>query len=471
MRIPKIIYVIFAFLATNYAVGETNFNGKWLGQLVTAPDSEMTIEFTISKDDSGRYSVLMNSPDNASLKNLAADNVSVVNDNLTLNFKSLSGQFVGTVSGGDLVGQWKQLNDTFPLVLKPYQKFTITSENVKPVLGSWTGTIEVPGASVPVVFRFQYNDTDKFSGSFDSPKEKAFDLPISNIEFDGSRLRFALTFAKVLYSGKISKDGIRGTWSQGGRDIALDLTKGEHKPSENSKPSLTFTDGNSRDVAKYSGKFSEGLRSGMTVKITEIDGNIYMQPNGQGRMQLIHTEGEDFHLDNLPIKINFKASDEGSVDQFILMQNDQTKTFTRQSALKKAYKDNATKVRENGLSDAILMDDLDSAKALVKAGIDVSELDTRTSGSGRRPLNWAALKDNTAMIQLLLNAGTDINMTNRSGYTPLHHAAEAGSVDAAKLLINAGAKLDLQTKRGDTALDIATMKKHTAVAKAIEDKG
>jgi ankyrin repeat protein len=89
--------------------------------------------------------------------------------------------------------------------------------------------------------------------------------------------------------------------------------------------------------------------------------------------------------------------------------------------------------------------------------------------NGRRPLNYAALRNDTAMITILLNAGADINLANRSGFTPLHHAAEAGSKEAATLLIARGAKLALSNKDGRTAEKIAEITRNPDVAEVLRE--
>jgi hypothetical protein len=85
------------------------------------------------------------------------------------------------------------------------------------------------------------------------------------------------------------------------------------------------------------------------------------------------------------------------------------------------------------LWDAVIAGNMPIATAAIKAGADVNGIDIRKNAAGpngRRPLNYAALRNNTAMITMLLDAGADINLANQSGFTPLHHAAEAGSKPA-----------------------------------------
>src|SRR6266571_2308294 len=53
--------------------------------------------------------------------------------------------------------------------------------------------------------------------------------------------------------------------------------------------------------------------------------------------------------------------------------------------------------------DAVIAGDVTSAVALIKTGADVNGLDTRpvAGPNGRRPLNYAAIRNDTAMITAL----------------------------------------------------------------------
>jgi ankyrin repeat protein len=119
------------------------------------------------------------------------------------------------------------------------------------------------------------------------------------------------------------------------------------------------------------------------------------------------------------------------------------------------------------LWDAVIAGDVTKAMVLVKAGADVNGLDTRANvagPNGRRPLNYAAIRNDTAMITALLDAGANINLANRSGFTPLHHTGEAGSKEAATLLISKGANLTLRNMHGQTPEQTATASNHPEVA-------
>jgi ankyrin repeat protein len=119
------------------------------------------------------------------------------------------------------------------------------------------------------------------------------------------------------------------------------------------------------------------------------------------------------------------------------------------------------------LWDAVIAGNVTEAVIAIKAGADVNGLDTRANPNGRRPLNWAAVRNDTAMIRALLDAGANINSANRTGFTPLHHAGEAGSKEAATLLITNGANLTLRNMREQTPEQTAQVSNHPEVAEIL----
>ena len=122
------------------------------------------------------------------------------------------------------------------------------------------------------------------------------------------------------------------------------------------------------------------------------------------------------------------------------------------------------------LWDAVMAGDVDGVLGAIKAGADVNGLDVRVQlagPNGRRPLNYAAIRNDTAMIRALLRAGALIDATNLSGFTPLHHASEAGSTEAAAMLVAQGASLTVKNRRLQTPLDVAEASRNSAAAAVI----
>lgn len=59
-------------------------------------------------------------------------------------------------------------------------------------------------------------------------------------------------------------------------------------------------------------------------------------------------------------------------------------------------------------------------------------------------------------VELLLQSGADPNVFVRGEFSPLIYAATMGSFDIVKLLVNAGANINYSNRRGDTALMMAS---------------
>jgi len=225
------------------------------------------------------------------------------------------------------------------------------------------------------------------------------------------------------------------------------------------------------NLAKYAGRYSGFAGSPNYIDVTAKDGTLSFQPAGQSPVRATAQADGKFRLDGAPIEVEFHRNNAGAVEAFTYSQGGPPTRLTRVEVLDAQYAAVATTVRPHGLSDAVLKGDLPSAKALIDKGIDIEELDTRpgiSGQNGRRPLNWAALRNDTAMLELLLSAGADINAKNLSGFTPVHHAVEGSAIDALKLLIAKGADLTLRNAGGLTPLDFAVAANRTAAYEVLK---
>jgi ankyrin repeat protein len=72
------------------------------------------------------------------------------------------------------------------------------------------------------------------------------------------------------------------------------------------------------------------------------------------------------------------------------------------------------------------------------------------------PLHSAAMLGHTAVCEVLLGAGANVNaQTKPQGYAPLHSAAFAGHLEAIRVLLAHGANRDLVNYRGERPADTA----------------
>jgi ankyrin repeat protein len=83
----------------------------------------------------------------------------------------------------------------------------------------------------------------------------------------------------------------------------------------------------------------------------------------------------------------------------------------------------------------------------------------------------AALTDDVATIDRLLESGADVDARDRYGQTALMLAAPRGHEAAVRRLIEAGADLDVTAKYGLSALMLAVVNHQGAVARALAAAG
>lgn len=71
------------------------------------------------------------------------------------------------------------------------------------------------------------------------------------------------------------------------------------------------------------------------------------------------------------------------------------------------------------------------------------------------PLHWAAMKDKTDTVKLLMENGANIEAKDMDGWTPLHYAAAFSSVETVQTLVDLGADKESKTKDGSNPMDYA----------------
>lgn len=86
----------------------------------------------------------------------------------------------------------------------------------------------------------------------------------------------------------------------------------------------------------------------------------------------------------------------------------------------------------------------------------LDEVTPRSRGvNGETPLHWMATLGDSRGIELLIQAGAEVDAVDNNGTTPLHEAVAARQLAAVRALICAGATFDLRNGEGKTPLELA----------------
>lgn len=169
---------------------------------------------------------------------------------------------------------------------------------------------------------------------------------------------------------------------------------------------------------------------------------------------------------------------------------------TAQSSKASMNSDAGTESAPTPLAAAIARNDIDTLKALIKAGTDlrpanwydtpvlvtavekgfveivkilVAARANVNNGYEQLPLGSAAKHGHLQIVQLLLAAGANLEAQNAQGYTALTAAAATGQLNVVRFLVEAGAQLKT-TPLGETALSLAAKGGHQSVYEFLHSK-
>ena len=120
------------------------------------------------------------------------------------------------------------------------------------------------------------------------------------------------------------------------------------------------------------------------------------------------------------------------------------------------------------VADAAMEGDFDTVRGLLKQGVDVNA----AQGDGMTALHWASLKGDVKMADMLLYAGANVKARTRLGaFSPLFLAAKSGSADMVEALLKASADANVTTSSGVTPLMVAAASGSADAVAALLDKG
>ncbi|KAK4831568.1 hypothetical protein QYF61_018328 [Mycteria americana] len=96
--------------------------------------------------------------------------------------------------------------------------------------------------------------------------------------------------------------------------------------------------------------------------------------------------------------------------------------------------------------------------------VDASQVHSKDPRYEATPLHWAK---NAEMTRLLLEYGSEVNLTSQTADTALHIAVKRGRFDSAMVLLTHGARTNARGQDGNTPLHLAMKHDHLDMIKAI----
>ena len=210
-------------------------DGQWAGKIDTPGDG---LEITIDLWSAGEGLAGVISIPAQGLSRFPLSDLSSTDGETGFDMSGIPGhpKFRGTLVDGVFEGKFTQGGASFPFKLqrtgdaeKEEEAEPVDAGTAKPYLGSWNGTLSIPGSSLRLVFHLKLDDANRLTGTIDSIDQGANDMPISRGSIEGGKLLLEMPQLGASYEATLSEDGskLAGAWRQGVREMPLELARSE----------------------------------------------------------------------------------------------------------------------------------------------------------------------------------------------------------------------------------------------------
>jgi len=110
------------------------------------------------------------------------------------------------------------------------------------IIGQWHGILKVPGQSLRLSLHIHKNDSGYTAALF-SLDQSGVEMPVTEITFDNSKLKFNIKKNDIKYFGTLNNDTIQGLFQQSGATFPLFFQREEwQRPQEPKKPYPYYED-------------------------------------------------------------------------------------------------------------------------------------------------------------------------------------------------------------------------------------
>jgi len=105
--------------------------------------------------------------------------------------------------------------------------FAPAFSNAQSQAGNWEGTLDAAGKKIPIIFHISSGKDGKYSATFDSPSQQAFNLACGEVTVHSDSVVVQMPVINGKYSGLLKAGGkeLIGKWHQGGMSMPLNLVR------------------------------------------------------------------------------------------------------------------------------------------------------------------------------------------------------------------------------------------------------
>ncbi len=108
---------------------------------------------------------------------------------------------------------------------------SLIAQDTKPFLGTWDGALSAMGTELNITVEFSLDEENNIQGNIDVPDQGAYDLPLGEINIEGTKISFKIVHPQVqgdpTFKGELDESGkkISGEFSQGGATGTFSVDK------------------------------------------------------------------------------------------------------------------------------------------------------------------------------------------------------------------------------------------------------
>jgi hypothetical protein len=202
--------------------------GSWVGT-ITGPLGAVVLVMRYEVNAAGEFVAVLDQPEQGARGVPLAD-VMLDGDKLSWRVPQAAAQYTGTLQNGRFVGTFAQGGGTVPLEFakgeyKP-KDLNLSAAAMSALGGTWQGKIAAPdGSQFTLAFTFESSGADQSAAFMQILERSQARFLASEAVFDAGKLTLRIGGIGAQFVGTVSGTTMAGTWTAGGMDTPLTLTK------------------------------------------------------------------------------------------------------------------------------------------------------------------------------------------------------------------------------------------------------